>query len=401
MGSGSSPGERLQDLERAILAHDPALDGPAPPHGTGPARARRSGPERSSWRGERCCSSPRSPRPWSALSAGGAARRLTAAANSVAVIDPHTDRVVADTSVGVAPGDVAAGVGGVWVVNTDDHTLSNIDPASRRVVSVVPVGGNVDALAADAGALWTVDSTRGVASRIDPTFGSVIRSVAVGDKFEFWQLATNPIAVGDGAVWVANNASGVKRIPDRGASVPLIGVGNDPSAIAVGLGAAWVADDADGTVSRIDPTHGVLQPSGRAGGKRDRRRRRGGLGRQHARQHPRADRPRHQLGDDHHHRRQPTRGASRSGTGRCGWPTAATEPSRAWSPRTHRVIATIPVGSEPAGPGRQPGGRVGQRRAQPGRLALIAPGLRAGVLRMCARVRSFDRPTRRAAWPPG
>ena len=86
----------------------------------------------------------------------------------------------------------------------------------------------------------------------------MIRSVAVGDKFEFWQLATNPIAVGDGAVWVANNASGVRLIPDRGASGPLIGVGNDPSAIAVGLGATWVADAADGTVSRIDPTHGVL-----------------------------------------------------------------------------------------------------------------------------------------------
>jgi len=256
-GLGLEPGRGLQDLERAILAHDPTLDGPAPPHGTGPARTRARGP-RLILAGGALLLIAAIAAAAAALSAGGAARRLTAAANSVAVIDPHTDRVVADTSVGVAPGDVAAGAGGVWVVNTDDHTLSNIDPASHRVVKVVPVGGNVDALAADAGAIWTVDSTRGVASRIDPTFGSVIRSVAVGDKFEFWQLATNPIAVGDGAVWVANNASGVRLIPDRGASGPLIGVGNDPSAIAVGLGAAWVADAADGTVSRIDPTHGVL-----------------------------------------------------------------------------------------------------------------------------------------------
>ena len=254
-GLGLEPGRALQELERAILAQDPALDAPAPRHRTQPASVRaRSGTLIIA--GGVLLLAAAIAAAAVALSGGGA-RRLVAAANSVAVIDPHTNRVVADTPVGVAPGDVTAGVGGVWVVNTDDHTISLIDPRSRRVLRYFPLGGNVDAVAADSGSLWTVDSTRGVASRIDPTFGSVIRNVAVGDKTD-WEFAANPIAIGDGAVWVANNASGVKRIPDGGASAPTIGVGNDPSAIAVGLGAAWVADAADGTVSRIDPTHGVL-----------------------------------------------------------------------------------------------------------------------------------------------
>ena len=253
-GLGLEPGRALQELERAILAQDPALDAPSSRH-----RAR---PTSAGARGGALIVAGAALLLAAAIAAaavaltGGGASRLTAAANSVAVIDPHSNRVVADTPVGVAPAGVAAGVGGVWVVNTDDHTISNIDPASRRVVRVVPVGGNVDAVAADSGALWAVDSTRGVASRIDPTFRSVIRAVAVGDKAGA-SFVPNPIAVGGGAVWVANNASEVMRIARGGASVTPIDVGNDPDGIAVGMGATWVSDDADGTVSRIDSTGGV------------------------------------------------------------------------------------------------------------------------------------------------
>ena len=250
-GLGLEPGRALQELERAILAQDPALDAPSLRHRARPASAGARGGALIVAGGALLLAAAIAAAAV-ALTAGDASR-LTAAANSVAVIDPHANRVIADTAVGVAPAGVAAGVGGVWVVNTDDHTISNIDPASRRVIRVVPVGGNVDAVAADSGALWAVDSTRGVASRIDPTFRSVIRAVPVGDKAGA-SFVPNPIAVGGGAVWVANNASEVMRIADGGASVTPIDVGNDPDGIAVGLGATWVSDDADGTVSRIDST---------------------------------------------------------------------------------------------------------------------------------------------------
>jgi peptide/nickel transport system substrate-binding protein len=98
-----------------------------------------------------------------------------------------------------------------------------------------------------------------VASHIDPTFRSVIRTVSVGDKAGA-SFAPNPIAVGGGAVWVANNASTLMRIAHGGASVTPIDVGNDPSGIAVGAGATWVSDDEDGTVSRIDATGAVSSP---------------------------------------------------------------------------------------------------------------------------------------------
>ena len=255
-GLGLEPGRGLQELERAILAQDPALDAPSSRHRTRPASARARGGALIVAGGALLLAAAIAAAAV-ALTAGGS--RLTAAANSVAVIDPHANRVVADTTVGAAPAGVAAGLGGVWVVNTGDHTISSIDPRSRRVLHVLPVGGNVDAVAADSSALWTVDSTRGVASHIDPTFTSVIRTVPVGDKPGL-SFAPNPIATGDRAVWVANNASEVIRIGGGGAGVTPIDVGNHPSGIAVGDGATWVADDWDNTVSRIDSTGAVSQP---------------------------------------------------------------------------------------------------------------------------------------------
>ena len=255
---GIEPGRALRELEQSILEQDPALDPPARRTGE-PAIARRRGSRHS----------------LSLLVGGGAlllaaavaaatvtltgGRAVTAAANSVAVINPQQNRVVGQISVGVGPDDIAAGAGGIWVANTDDHSISHIDPASRTVVDTLSFGDTVDGVAAGSGELWTVDSTRGEAARVDPTFKTLLRPVRVGDE-PGWGSSPNPLAVGDGATWVANDASEVLRIPDSGARVSRIEVGNHPSGIAIGDGATWVADDSDDTVSRIDSTGSVSTP---------------------------------------------------------------------------------------------------------------------------------------------
>ena len=63
------------------------------------------------------------------------------------------------------------------------------------------------------------------------------------------------IAVGEGAVWVANAGDdSVSHVdPRANASLRSISVGDAPSAIAIGDGAVWVANAQDDTVSRIDP----------------------------------------------------------------------------------------------------------------------------------------------------
>ena len=62
------------------------------------------------------------------------------------------------------------------------------------------------------------------------------------------------IAVGEGAVWVANKRHGsVSRIDPGTRKVITIKVGQTPSGVAVGEGAVWAANNGDDTVSRIDP----------------------------------------------------------------------------------------------------------------------------------------------------
>ena len=131
---GLEPGPALKELEAAILRQDPGLE-LAPPvrrarTPASPPRARRScwSPAARS-----CCCRDRRRGAW--RSAGGRERRPSSpvAPNSVAVIDPATDRIVADIPVGVTPSSIAAGEGGVWVLNADDRTLSKIDPGSLRV----------------------------------------------------------------------------------------------------------------------------------------------------------------------------------------------------------------------------------------------------------------------------
>jgi YVTN family beta-propeller protein len=253
---GIEPGRALRELEQSILEQDPALDPPARRTGAQPTIARR-----------------RSSRHSLSLLVGGGAlllaaavaaatvtltggRAVTAVANSVAVINPQQNRVVGQISVGVGPDDIAVGAGGIWVANTQDHSISHINPASRTVVGTLSSIGTVDGVAADSGELWTVDSTRGVAARVDPTFETVLRPVGVGDQ-PGWGNSPNPLAVGGGVAWVANDASAVVRIAKGGANVSRIDVGNHPSGIAIGDGATWVADDWDGTVSRIDSTGSV------------------------------------------------------------------------------------------------------------------------------------------------
>ena len=60
--------------------------------------------------------------------------------NSVALIDPETDRIAGHVPVGWRPAAVAVGHDSVWVANADDGTVSRIDPGSMTVVRTIGIG---------------------------------------------------------------------------------------------------------------------------------------------------------------------------------------------------------------------------------------------------------------------
>src|SRR5215208_5337180 len=151
---GLEPSRELQELERAILAQDPAIDAPArarPLRDT--PRARRGGVLVGLGGGLLLAAAV------AAVFAGGGddptAQRATA--NSLAVIDPTSDRVVATIPTGVQPDDVAVGAGQIWVANQADDTVTQIDPRRRAFVSTTAPRGSVAGLAADDRGVWIGD----------------------------------------------------------------------------------------------------------------------------------------------------------------------------------------------------------------------------------------------------
>jgi DNA-binding SARP family transcriptional activator len=162
---GVEPGPALQQLQRAILAHDPSL---------GPAGATRSGT--ASEPGQATPAGRLPSRVVLAAGAvllavaagaavleliGGASRsELEVTGNSLAGVDPVTNRVVADVPVGRTPASVATGEGAVWTVNADDQTVSRYDPETRTVRSF-GVGATPTAVAVGSGAVWVTTAGEG------------------------------------------------------------------------------------------------------------------------------------------------------------------------------------------------------------------------------------------------
>ena len=128
------------------------------------------------------------------------------------------------------------------------NAVGVIDSDSGRLVSEIPVGATPGEVAVGAGAIWVANTSDDTVSRIDPSSNQVTQTVGVGE-------GPAGIAVGAGAVWVANGLDGtVSRVdPTINREVLEIRVGNGPSGVAFGEGAVWVTNSADGTVSRIEP----------------------------------------------------------------------------------------------------------------------------------------------------
>ena len=277
---GIDPGEPLERLHAAVLAHDPDLDwtGPAAPDdgqpdamtaagaGAGSPAAPPGAPRRAAADG----GAPAWPRRHgrrllvigSALAVAAAACILAVTrpwaaeptglpANSVGVINESGHRSGAPVMMG-SPAGLAYGDGSVWAVNSAERTVSRINPATHAVVTQIPVGSQPTAVTVTGTDVWVANSGDATVTRINTAANAVVRTVAVGNV---------PVAIASGpsGVWVANQGDNtVDRIDPASGIVTMtnIEVGGLPDGIAVGEHAVWVANSQDGTVSRVDPVSG-------------------------------------------------------------------------------------------------------------------------------------------------
>ena len=299
---GLEPGPALQQLERSILAHDPALRGPSVPSRRR-ARRRRAILVAAVAIVVLAAAAALG----AAVREGDDAPRVAAlAADSVGVINPETNTIESQVPVGATPTRIAFGKEGVWVVSPHDKTVTRIDPDTRTALRTIPVGGPAVDVAVVGSAAWVLVAAEAAARsgpahavRIDPKLNDIVQTVPLGtapmafttsggggsiaaEDDSLWVVTPEPqmtfakidatrdavdgtftvgrpgygfdtgtaggipgssgIAIGYGALWAGGDA-GVVRVNARSRAISStirLGVAI-PTAVAVGEGAVWVA----------------------------------------------------------------------------------------------------------------------------------------------------------------
>jgi virginiamycin B lyase len=171
--------------------------------------------------------------------------------NSVARIDPKTNKVAEMIEVGKAPcSGLAIGFDSLWVPNCGDKTLSRVDLKTNKVTVTVPmgIGDSEGGLAVSPDSVWMMTDKNGTLARIDPATNKVVAEIYVA-------RGSYMAAYGEGAVWVTSTQGNlVSRVdPHTNLVTDTIPVGKAPRFLAVGEGAIWTLNQTDGSVSRIDP----------------------------------------------------------------------------------------------------------------------------------------------------
>lgn len=96
--------------------------------------------------------------------------------------------VASFTESAAAPSNIAVGEGAVWVLSTEDETVSRIDPKTKAVTGRLSTRGVPTDIAAGEGAVWVGNAGGGSGnftvsiSRIDPTTHAITRTVELPDR---------------------------------------------------------------------------------------------------------------------------------------------------------------------------------------------------------------------------
>jgi DNA-binding beta-propeller fold protein YncE len=249
---GLEPGPELQDLQRRILQHDPALGKPAgaPPS----ASAQRAEPPAGSTK-RRAVLLAAALGLAVAVSAivvlkvrGRATTSTSAPANSVAIVDQRRGRVIGSAPTGSRPVNVVLADGSAWIANEEDATVTQVDVESRRVVRTIGIGFEPTGLAGANGAVWVVGGFDHRLSRIDTSDGGVRLRLRLRERLgplpPGYERGPAGVAVGPDGIWVSHGIELTRFDPRTGAVERTIRAGGPwVSQIAVGEGKLWVAYD--------------------------------------------------------------------------------------------------------------------------------------------------------------
>jgi streptogramin lyase len=203
------------------------------------------------------------PGPMGAISAGGAIWVAEHRNDTIARVDPGTNRVVGRISIpSGSPSRFAVGPEGLWHLPYSDNSVQQLDPATNSVSAQISSIGEPDenccSLAVGAGSVWVPNAHDGL-YRIDAVSHQVTARIPI-DKFFGSVFGLGSVwAISGGDVLRINSATnGVTRIPVPGLAAYGVDANCCP-AIGVGAGALWVAFGTK--VVRIDPATNTIVAS--------------------------------------------------------------------------------------------------------------------------------------------
>ncbi len=148
------------------------------------------------------------------------------------------EALVSSSPAAVLFSDIAFGLGSAWITDRGMNAVTQIAAPSLHKVRQETVGGAPQAVAVGLGAVWVANGDDDTVSRL-----------VVGDAVEPVNSTTIPVgdhpvdvAVGEGAVWVVNRGDRtISRIdPKAGTVVATIKLENEPVRVATGAGSVWV-----------------------------------------------------------------------------------------------------------------------------------------------------------------
>jgi ABC-type branched-subunit amino acid transport system substrate-binding protein len=183
--------------------------------------------------------------------------------NSVAVLDPGSNRIVGQVPIPGQPSLLGAHGRSIWVANTS-RTLSRIDGRTLSVTKVVSANATPEDLVATSDAVWLLDGefharvNRLV--KVDPVYGSVAERVPLRAGEARVTTHGFGVDVGRGALWVANGRTRLLKLDPRDAGVvEAFDLRRPLDDVAISGRTVWAISGASGSALEIDPGSGSVR----------------------------------------------------------------------------------------------------------------------------------------------
>ena len=173
--------------------------------------------------------------------------RLAVSPNAVWVLEQGLGKVRRIDPTLAKPSGTVEGIDGFSIAATRTAVwlggrtgVTRIDPETDHVLEPVHVSGVVTSatmsITTGASGVWFVGSSQPTLFRISPSANAVANTSPVG-------AGPSGVAVGDGAVWVANSRDGTVSRVDPDGSVDTVRLGSPPGGIVVYQGQVWTSPD--------------------------------------------------------------------------------------------------------------------------------------------------------------